>query len=114
MTTRWGDRIPDDYDARREGRRSRSYDRNPYDDLGVSRREEEAHDAWERGHREAEDERRREREEEERAEQHRIEQRRQERMREEAWAEEAREREERYLAEQSQEPLQEPMPEEPV
>lgn len=54
----WRDREcpTDPYDAFREGRRSESYDRNPYkhgryDSYGRCR---DAYDAWERGHRYAE------------------------------------------------------------
>lgn len=89
MRTRWGDEIPDEYDARREGLRSRCYDRNPYDDFGVSRQEEEAHRAWQRGHDEACEKRR--------GEERREEERREERARERREEEEAYERAQ-YLA----------------
>lgn len=83
--TVWGDEIPDEYDARREGGSASRWARNPYDNFGVNRAEEEAHDAWEAGRRVAEqsrqdDERREEerrlaerRHEEERLEYERLE-----------------------------------------
>lgn len=74
----WRDREcpSDSRDAFREGRRSESYDRNPYEhgrDAFADRDCREAHDEWARGHRYAEYDR--EREEEERQEQRRAEQR---------------------------------------
>lgn len=74
--TIWGDEIPDEFDARREGRSAHSSARNPYDNFGVSRAEEDAHDAWARGHRSAEIERQEEREYEERMEARRESERR--------------------------------------
>jgi hypothetical protein len=71
--TRFGDYIPDEYDAEREGRSASRWARNPYDDFGVSRAEEEAHESWERGQKKAEDDRR---DEERRSEERQMEERR--------------------------------------
>ena len=99
--TQWGDEIPDEYDARREGRSSYSHERNPYDNFCVSRAEEEAHDAWQRGHDSREQERREEREAEERSERERYERARYEQAEREREYEEAAEADYRQQWEQA-------------
>lgn len=90
-------------DAYYEGRRSREFERNPYEhgrEFGASRDCEEAHREWQSGHRQAEYARE-EAQAEERAEQRRIEARR-EQARHEQWAEEeARDQEQRRIEEAS-------------
>lgn len=83
----WDKECPrDSYDAYREGRRSRSYDSNPYEhgsDPWADRDCQEAHREWERGHRAAEYEREEERREEEARERRAAERRAYEREQEE-------------------------------